>query len=295
MHLVSPGCSCDLPGERGPAWFPSQNCWPLWPGPEKGNLIVTLKTWSFIGQSGEPPPPKKIFFQIFGLRVSKMPHWSHYLPSSRYHGKRKLCPPSTVAKEQMVRARCLLQKKKKKKRTEKKRTGTWSLWRNSVELLSLWLALLLQQSAASDTHLQVHYSRVQRPFSLCIRPPLHRVAIAAVWSRTRPVDLTCGSDSHKMEKFYLELKNQQNYFWKTHLVETNYAGSWPAGGAKQVALQGCKKRNLFFYTLQMMCCKKKKKKKNTGVAFLFGNAPVSFTFVRNKDVSGVNKADKCRI
>lgn len=183
--------------------------------------------------------------------------------------------------------------KKKKKRTEKKRTGTWSLWRNSVELLSLWLALLLQQSAASDTHLQVHYSRVQHPFFLCIRPPLDHVSIAALWARTRPADLTCGSDSHKMEKFYLE--NQQNYFWKTHLVETDYAASWPAGGAKQVGLQSCNKRNFFFYTLQMICCKKRRKEKNSGVTFVFGNAPVSFIFMRNKDVRGVNKAAKCRI
>lgn len=186
-----------------------------------------------------------------------MPHCSYSLPSSRYHGKRKLCPPSTVVKEQMVQARCLLQKKGKEK-NRKKRTGTWSLWRNSVELLSLWLALLLQQSAASDTHLQVHYNRVQHPFFLCIRPPLHHVSIAAVWARTRPVDLTCRSDSHKMEKFYLELKNRPNYFWKTHLVETDYPTSWPAGGAKQVALQGCNKLNFFFYTLQMMCWGKKR-------------------------------------
>lgn len=208
---------------RGGSWFPSQNCRPPWPGPEKGNLLLTSKTWRFISQTGERSP-KKIYIQIFGLRVSKMPHCGHSLPSSRYHGKRKLRPPSTVTKEQMVNARCLLQKKRKRKEQEKKRTGTWSLWRNSVELLSLWLALLLQQSAASDTHLQVHYSRVQHPFFLRIRPPLHRGSIAAVWARTRSADLTCGSDSHEMEKFCLELKNQQNYFWKTHLAETDLCG-----------------------------------------------------------------------
>lgn len=160
------------PRGRRWAWYPSGNCWPPWPGLEKGNWMVTLKTCRFISQRGQRPPPKKICFQIYpSLWVSKMP--PQPFPS--------IFQVSWKTETASLRSRWLKPgvccRKKKKKRTEKKRISTWSLWCNSVERLSLWLALLLQQSTASGTHLQVHYSRVQHLFFLSIHPPLHQVSM----------------------------------------------------------------------------------------------------------------------
>lgn len=208
-------------GRGGGAWFPSQNCRPPWPGPEKGNLILTSKMWRFISVAQENGLQRRFTSKFLDCGYLKCHTAAIPFRLSGIMEKGNCVHPQPSLRSRWLMPGVCSRKKEKEKNRGKKRTGTWSLWRNSVELLSLWLALLLQQSAASDTHLQVHYSRVQHPFFLRIRPPLHRVSIAAVWARARSADLTCGSDSHEMEEFCLELKNQQNCFWKTHLAETD--------------------------------------------------------------------------
>lgn len=104
----------------------------------------------------------QIFLRIFDLWASKMPNYSVFRPSPSdyWNKKEKLRPPSSIVK---VLYRCLIADSgsrwlkagvcsKKKEEKREKRTSTWSLCCDSVELLSQRAATRarsLQQSGAS--------------------------------------------------------------------------------------------------------------------------------------------------
>lgn len=124
VNKTKHGCNCNLPGEMVVLVSQLKPLTP-WPGPEKGNWMVTLKTWRFISQTGEWPPPKELSLRKIPQRFVDFPR------IFQVSLEKKVPPPSSFAK--VLYQRCITdsgsrwlkpgvccRKKKKKKGAEKR-------------------------------------------------------------------------------------------------------------------------------------------------------------------------------